>query len=276
MQRCDICRHYALISVNLRNCVGGDRSLGWLTMLELRSLPTDCAHRRRDSVCSHCDARAFSVCSSLNIDDLAGLDSIAERLSLRAGEPLVREGDPADYVFNITSGSVRIYKLLPDGRRQITGFLFAGDFVGLATGQDYAFSAEAIEDATVCRFRKSEYRTLIRERPALEAALLERATHELAASQNQMLLLGRKTARERIASFLLDLPERDPIRPPVADQVHLPMTRAEIADYLGLTIETVSRELTKLKTSGLIRMLSLNDLRVEQRERLRALANGEV
>ncbi|RZJ96546.1 MAG: cyclic nucleotide-binding domain-containing protein [Brevundimonas sp.] len=216
------------------------------------------------------------MCSSLDVDDLAGLDAIAERVTLRAGDALVREGEPADHLFNITSGSVRVYKLLPDGRRQITGFLFAGDFVGLATGQDYAFSAEAIEDATLCRFRKSDYRALIRQRPTLEAALLDRATHELAAAQNQMLLLGRKTARERIASFLLDLPERDPIRPPVADQVHLPMTRAEIADYLGLTIETVSRELTKLKTSGMIRMLSLNELKIESPEQLRAIAGGGV
>lgn len=243
-------------------------------MLELRSLPTNCARRRADSVCSTCGARAFSVCSSLQPDDLAGLDRIAEQASLRPGEALIREGEPADRLFNITSGSVRVYKLLPDGRRQITGFLFAGDFVGLATGETYAFSAEAIEATTLCRFRKRDYRALIRERPALETALLERATHELAAARSQMLLLGRKTARERVASFLLDLPDRDPIRPSDEGQVRLPMTRAEIADYLGLTIETVSRELTRLKTTGVIRLLSLHELRVLQPEALRALAGG--
>lgn len=245
-------------------------------MLELRSLPSDCAARRSDSVCATCGARAFSVCSSLGADDLAGLDAIAERVSLKAGDALIRQGEPAVHLFNITSGSVRVYKLLPDGRRQITGFLFAGDFVGLATGQDYAFSAEAIEDATLCRFRKSDYRALIRERPALETALLDRATHELAAAQNQMLLLGRKTAQERIASFLLDLPERDPIRPTEEGHIRVPMTRAEMADYLGLTIETVSRGLTKLKTAGVIRLLSLNEMQVDQPERLRAIAEGET
>ncbi|UQV19146.1 helix-turn-helix domain-containing protein [Brevundimonas albigilva] len=177
-------------------------------------------------------------------------------------------------MFNITSGSVRVYKLLPDGRRQITGFLFAGDFVGLATGEDYAFSAEAIEDATLCRFRKSDYRALIRQAPALESALLERATHELAAAQNQMLLLGRKTALERVASFLLNLPE-DPVRPASDGLVRLPMTRAEIADYLGLTIETVSRVFSRLKTTGVIRLVSLHELRIEQPDRLAALAEGE-
>ena len=243
-------------------------------MLELRSLPQACSQRRRESVCATCGARAFSVCNSLEPEDLAGLDMIAERASLQAGEILVREGDPAKGVFNVTSGSVRIYKLLPDGRRQITGFLFAGDFIGLAAGQAYGFSAEAIEDTTLCRFRKSEYQALIRVRPALESALLDRAMHELAAAQNQILLLGRKTARERLASFLLDLPGRDPIRPSVDGVVHLPMTRSEIADYLGLTIETVSRELTKLKTAGIISLLSLHSLRVDDPERLAAIAGG--
>ena len=243
-------------------------------MLELRTLPAACAQRRNDAACASCGARAFSVCGRLGDDDLAKLDSIAERTALKAGEGLIRQGDPAGHVFNITSGSVRVYKLLSDGRRQITGFLFAGDFVGLATGEDYAFSAEAIEDATLCRFRKSDYRALIREAPALESALLERATHELAAAQNQMLLLGRKTALERVASFLLNLPE-DPVRPATDGLVRLPMTRAEIADYLGLTIETVSRVFSRLKTTGVIRLVSLHELRIEQPDRLAALAEGE-
>lgn len=243
-------------------------------MLELRTLPAACAQRRNDAACASCGARAFSVCGRLGDEDLAKLDSIAERTALKAGEGLIRQGDPAGHVFNITSGSVRVYKLLSDGRRQITGFLFAGDFVGLATGDDYAFSAEAIEDATLCRFRKSDYRALIREAPALESALLERATHELAAAQNQMLLLGRKTALERVASFLLNLPE-DPVRPATDGLVRLPMTRAEIADYLGLTIETVSRVFSRLKTTGVIRLVSLHELRIEQPDRLAALAEGE-
>ena len=138
-------------------------------MLELRALTAACDNRLENSVCSNCGARAFSVCASLPGDDLVRLDAIAERIVLAAGDVMAREDEPAASVFNITSGAVRIYKLLPDGRRQITGFLFAGDFVGLTAGQTYAFSAEAIEDTTVCRFRASEYRALARERPSLEA-----------------------------------------------------------------------------------------------------------
>lgn len=245
-------------------------------MLELKSLPAGCADRRQSNACDGCGARPLSVCGSIDDADLGRLDALAEHVALTPGQALIREGDEAKHVFNITSGSVRVYKLLPDGRRQITGFLFAGDFLGLATGQTYVFSAEAIEPVTACRFRKSDYRTLIRETPALEAALLDRATHELAAAQNQMLLLGRKTALERIATFLLDLPGHDPARATTEGLVRLPMTRSEIADYLGLTIETVSRVLTKLKTSGVIRLISLTELQIENVGRLKGLADGEA
>lgn len=245
-------------------------------MLELKALPVGCANRRQNNACGDCGARPLSVCGSIEEADLGRLDALAEHILIAPGEALIREGDEARHVFNITSGSVRVYKLLPDGRRQITGFLFAGDFLGLATGETYVFSAEAIEPATACRFRKADYRALIRETPALEAALLDRATHELAAAQNQMLLLGRKTALERIATFLLDLPGHDPARATAPGLVHLPMTRSEIADYLGLTIETVSRVLTRLKTSGVIRLISLTELRIEQPTRLKALAEGEA
>jgi len=188
----------------------------------------------------------------------------------------MREGDAAPYVFNITTGSLRVYKLLPDGRRQITGFLFAGDFLGLAVGESYVFSAEAMEPSTVCRFRKGPFRALVAHSPPLEHLLLDRTYRELAAAQNQMLLLGRKTAIERMASFLFELPGYDPARPSAPGQVRLPMKRGDIADYLGLTVETVSRVLTRMKVKGLISIPSPNELIVERPERLRQHALGEV
>lgn len=232
----------------------------------------DCAHVPGIDPCSHCSARRLSVCSVLAEDGLRKLNAISDTLAFQAGDALVREGDPATHLFNVTSGSVRVYKLLPDGRRQIVGFLFAGDFLGLATGDRYAFSAEALEPTTACRFRKTEYRKLLAEQPDLEAALLERASHELQAAQDQMLLLGRKTAMERLASFLYDLARRAERATGQADVVHLPMTRAEIADYLGLTTETVSRLTSKLKTRGLIRLLSLYSVRIERPAELAELA----
>lgn len=240
-------------------------------MLELKSLPTGCSVRRRQNACSDCGARAFSVCGSLDEAGLDRLDAIAEHLTLGAGQSLIREGDDARHVFNVTSGSVRVYNLLPDGRRQIIGFLFAGDFLGLTSGETHVFSAEAIEPATVCRFVRSEYRALIRDIPALEAALLDRAGHELAAAQNQMLLLGRKTAMERIASFLLALPDLDPARRGPNGEVRLPMTRSEIADYLGLTIETVSRTLTQFQQNSAIELPSSRRMILRDREALASL-----
>lgn len=243
-------------------------------VIQLRPPTSDCGVRRRETACSGCGARAFSVCAGLPDADLSRLDALAETVRFAPGEVLVREGDPATRLFNLTAGTVRVFKLLPDGRRQIVGFLFAGDFLGLATEATYAFSAEAIEPTVACRFNRAAYQDLIDDSPALGRALLERARHELAAAQNQMLLLGRKTAQERIASFLLDLAERDPMRAHAPNALHLPMTRADMADYLGLTIETVSRTLTRLKTSGAIRMTSLSDLVVSDPRRLRDIAEG--
>jgi CRP/FNR family transcriptional regulator len=235
-----------------------------------------CADRPRSSDCDSCGARALSVCIAADDADLRRLGDLAEVLDLKSGAVLIREGEPAPHVFNITGGSLRVYKLLPDGRRQITGFLFAGDFLGLAIGETYVFSAEAMEVSTVCRFRKGPFRALVASSPPLEHMLLHRTSHELAAAQNQMLLLGRKTAIERMASFLLDLPGHDPARPSAPGHVRLPMKRGEIADYLGLTIETVSRVLTRMKVKGLISIPSQNELIVERPERLRQHASGEV
>ena len=239
------------------------------------SLP-GCADRPEGSDCTSCGARVLSLCGAADDADLQRLSDLAEVISLKSGAALIREGEPAPHVFNITAGSLRVYKLLPDGRRQITGFLFAGDFLGLTIGETYVLSAEAMEASSVCRFRKGPFRALVANSPPLEHMLLHRTSHELAAAENQMLLLGRKTAIERMASFLLDLPGHDPARPSAPGHVRLPMRRGEIADYLGLTIETVSRVLTRMKVMGLISIPSQNELIVERPERLRQHASGEV
>lgn len=231
-----------------------------------------CVVDGRMDPCGICTARHLSVCSVLADDGLRRLSAISDHQVFTAGEILVREGDPATNLFNITAGSVRVYKLLPDGRRQIVGFLFPGDFLGLATGDRYAFSAESLTGGSACRFLKKTYRRMLTEQPDLEAALLDRASHELRAAHNQMLLLGRKTAVERLASFLADLAARDRRAGGLGRVIQLPMTRAEIADYLGLTTETVSRVTSRLKTRGVIRLLSLHSLSIEKPAELSELA----
>jgi CRP/FNR family transcriptional regulator len=245
-------------------------------MLKFGGSPPECAGRRASGGCADCPARPFSICASVSDEDLGRLDAMAETIALPAGRILFQEGDPARHVFNVVSGSVRIYKLLADGRRQVTGFLFAGDFIGLGAGDSYGVSAEAIEASSLCRFRMGDYRALMAERRELESALLERAGRELAAAQDRMTVLGRKRALERLASFLVALPASDPLRPGLPGQVRLPMNRTEIADYLGLTVETVSRSFTQLKQRGLIRLLAVDLVQVEQPGRLRALAEGRA
>lgn len=224
--------------------------------------------------CASCEARQFSVCNAIPDADLVRLAAIAVVTEAPAGHTFIDEGEPADGFFNITAGRAKLFKLLPDGRRQITGFVGVGHFLGLAVSDTYAFSAEAIEPVRYCRFSRSKLRTLLDDFPLMEKRLLEVAANELVAAQEQMLLLGRKTARERLASFLL-LQSRQGL--PCGHsrrRFTLPMTRGDIADYLGLTIETVSRTLTRLRGERLIEVVSQNELLILNHHALESLAGG--
>ena len=200
--------------------------------------------------CANCDIRPLAICGALAPIALGKLAAIAGTRRVEAGAQLIQEGEPAREVFTLTEGMLKVYKLMPDGRRQITGFMFPGDLVGLAYGDSYIYSAEAITGITTCRMRRGSLLALMADHPELEHRLLSRASNELAAAQAQMLLLGRKTARERVASFLVGLAERLGVAQ--GEPLALPMNRGDIADFLGLTIETVSRTLTLMRKAGLI------------------------
>ncbi len=175
---------------------------------------------------------------------------------------------------NVTSGSVKLYKLLGDGRRQITGFLFPGDFLGLALNTTYSYTAEAIEPVTACRFPREKLEKLFDEFPRLEKRMLGMAVDELAAAQDQMLLLGRKTAKEKVASFLLMLARRQEHRGEESGTIQVPMSRSDIADYLGLTIETVSRTLTQLRKEATITLKDNRHIEAVGIDMLEDLAEG--
>lgn len=223
--------------------------------------------------CASCGARHSSVCAAIEQKDLDRLAALAVPLPVLAGRSFITEGDPAEHFFNVTVGTAKLFKLLPDGRRQITGFVQAGDFLGLAAGQTYAFSAEALEPVRACRFSRPRLRSFLDDFPVLERCLLEKASNELVNAQEQMLLLGRKTARERVASFLrsraaLVLATRD------GDGLSLSMSRADIADYLGLTIETVSREFTALRKSAVIEIRNASEVTIRLPSALKSIADG--
>lgn len=224
--------------------------------------------------CAHCDARPHSVCNAIGDPYLGRLAAVTQMMEAPPGTTFISEGEPANHFFNVTRGTAKLFKLLPDGRRQITGFATVGHFLGLAVSDTYAFSAEALEPTRFCRFSRQKLRQLLDEFPAMEARLLEAAANELVAAQEQMLLLGRKTARERLASFLvMQNRQSAPSNQPQA-RFPLPMTRGDIADYLGLTIETVSRTLTVLRKEGLIDIPGPGVLVVCDRPALERVAGG--
>ena len=236
--------------------------------------PAVARERKALSPCEACAVRDLTICSPLNSEELAQVSALMSSVELGAGEPLFDEGEEAGNVFNVTSGTLKVYKLLPDGRRQVTGFLFPGDFLGLAKQETYAFSAEAVTPCMLCRFPRHKLEALMQRLPKIEQRLLNIASNELVAAQEQMLLLGRKTAREKIASFLLMLSKRARQRGLEGDPVVVPMSRTDIGDYLGLTTETVSRTFTQLKQDSIIQLLPNHLVKLVRREVLDEIAGG--
>lgn len=224
--------------------------------------------------CAACAIREMSVCSVLSERELSRLCSIISTANVEAGGTVISEGEPANDLFNVVRGSVKLYKLLPNGRRQVTGFLFAGDFLGIALNDTYAYSAEAIEPLQLCRFPRRRLEALLAEMPKLERKLLGTTAHELAAAQDQMVLLGRKTARERVATFLVALSKRALRHGRSGESLEVPMSRTDIADYLGLTTETVSRNVTRLRRARLIAAGANNGIVILNPEGLRSLVDG--
>lgn len=169
---------------------------------------------------------------------------------LGKGEEVFAEGDTADFFYKVVSGTVRTYKLLNDGRRQIDAFHLAGDIFGLETGEEHRFSADAVDAARIVAFRRRRFETLAHDDPELGDQVMSSMMRSLERAHDHMMLLGRKTAQEKVASFLLDMARRVS----KGDQFDLPMQRTDIADHLGLTIETVSRTLTQFARAGLIKL----------------------
>jgi len=225
--------------------------------------------------CAACTARVISVCDAVSPEDLPRLAALTTPLEASAHRTFIAAGDRADFLFNITGGVVKVYRLLADGRQQITGFLFPGDFLGLATNNTYAFSAEAVTDVRYCRFPRKGLEQFLDDVPKVEKRLLTIASNELAAAQEQMVLLGRKTAREKLATFLVMLGGRMSRLGDSTEEFSLPMSRADIADYLGLTTETVSRTFTQFRTEKLIALPKNDRVRVTDRPALAALAEAE-
>lgn len=230
------------------------------------------AARTPCNVCEDCCVRSMAVCSALDDGDLAALEAIMTSKKLDTNEMLVEEGEPKLRVYSLTSGMLRIYTSLPDGRRQIAGFLFPGDFLGLADDEVYSLSAEAVVPSALCAFSAKEMERLMERFPKLKERLYQMTRLALRTARDNQLVLGRLAPVEKLASFLLVLSARAEKRGEKPNPVHLLMNRTDIADYLGLTIETVSRSFTKLKTQGLIQLRDANTVEILSRRSLTVVA----
>ena len=193
--------------------------------------------------------------------------------TVEPGQPIFWQSDPAKHVFEIVEGLVRVFKILSDGRRVITGFLYAGDLIGISLLDRYLYGSEAVTRTRVRRFSRQSFQQRMDQSPELRPSLFARLSDEMAAAQEQMVLLATKTAEERVCTFLVLTARRDR-EAFVVSQLDLPMTRQDIADYLGLTIETVSRTFSSLASRGAITPEGRHQYRIKI-EKLMTLA-GEV
>jgi len=229
------------------------------------------------TACDTCAVRDRAICSALAADELNALNTIGRRRTLEAGEPLIWEGDDSILVANVIDGILKLSTGTEDGREQIVGVVYPADFIGRPFGATTRHSVTALTDAKVCVFARGDFDRFAGEHPALEHKLLQRTLAELDRTRGWMLLLARKSAEEKIATFLLDMSQRLAQSPGEGadeplDRFDLPFSRQQIGDVLGLTIETVSRQMTKLKRDGVIALPTRRAVRVVDRAELQAIA----
>ena len=221
--------------------------------------------------CADCVVRAHAICAALDQGELRLLEQLGHRILYRPNEPVFSQEEIVTSCFNLLEGVLRLYKLLPDGRRQIVGFALPGDFIGLSVDDRHGISADAVGPVIVCRFVKTSFSRFMADKPNLLHRINEFITRDLGEARDQMVLLGRRSAEEKVATFLIRWRDRLVRIGPVSEITPLPMSRQDIADYLGLTIETVSRTLTKLERDGVIEIVH-GGIRLADAARAEALA----
>lgn len=223
-------------------------------------------------VCRSCEARHRGVCGALDEAQLVHLSKHTHKSSHRPEDELFAAERPSTHYSNVLRGVVKLTKLMADGRQQIVGLQFSPDFLGRPFEKTNNVDAQAADDVELCSFPKNVLDDLVKRSPDLEHRLFEQTLRELDESRDMMLTLGRKTASEKVATLLYLLAmHSDPEQETPADgatEFDLALKRADIADYLGLTIETVSRQMTKLRKAGIIEIENNRRIRVPSMERL--------
>lgn len=206
------------------------------------------------------------------------LGKLGRKQQVSRGQTLVWEGDESLVVANVIRGVLKLSVSTADGREQIVGVVFPSDFIGRPFGKESPYSVTALTDAEVCIFTRAAFDAFAKDHPELQHKLLQRTLDELDRARQWMMLLGRKTASERIATLLIEVSNRLGAASgcssfaPYLDQFELPMDRQQMGDVLGLTIETVSRQLTKLKEAKIIELPDRRSVIIKDRQRLEDLA----
>lgn len=222
--------------------------------------------------CGDCPIRHRAVCARCDTDELEELEQIKYYRSFEAGQTIVWAGDKMDFVASLVTGVGTLTQTMEDGRTQMVGLLLPSDFVGRPGRATAAYNVTATTDVMMCCFRRKPFETMMVKTPHVAQRLLEMTLDELDAAREWMLLLGRKTAREKIASLLAIIARRDASVKMRAARgrmaFDLPLTREAMADYLGLTLETVSRQVSQLKREGVIELEGKRHVIVPDLDRL--------
>ncbi len=222
--------------------------------------------------CAQCPIKKRAVCAHCEMDELAQLEEIKSYKTYAPGEMIIWTGDDMSFVGSVVTGVATLSQTMEDGRRQMVGLLLPSDFVGRPGRKKAVFDVEAATEVTLCRFKRVPFETLLAKLPHLSARMLEMSLDELDAAREWMLVLGRKNAREKIASFLSIIARREAElhKEPLRDgsEFDIKLTREAMADYLGLTLETVSRQINALKKDGVIALQSKRHVQIVDFARL--------
>jgi CRP/FNR family transcriptional regulator len=226
-----------------------------------------------DSACASCAIRGTGICATLPKQERAALEHISHHIKLPKKAVLMEEDARSDFVFNIVSGTVLMFRLLANGRRQVVGLAVAGDFIGHGPGERDGVTAIAMGPVEACRYPRAAFIDLVDHSPDLLRRLHESVGRELGLAQDHMMLLGRCSAEQKLAGFFIGLRDRRARVTGLSPRIDLPMTREDIADFLGLTLETVSRTISKFARQGLIAIIP-DGVRVLDKAKLETLVEA--
>jgi CRP/FNR family transcriptional regulator len=229
--------------------------------------------------CENCAVRRRGICSALPLDQLEKLSNLSRRRAVPANHYIFRDGDEANSFASITSGTIKLIKTTASGEQHIIGLMYAPEFLGHTFSEQHRFSAAAATDVELCTYQRPAFARLTSEHPSIERWLFRFTAHELDLCRDWTLMLGRKSSYERVASLLFMMARRQRLAEangsamPDSTEFELPLSRSELADYLGLTLETVSRKISRLKAKGVIELRGTRYVRVPNVELLSAIAN---